>query len=217
MARTSLSQAAKQRKAASTATKTATKTPVIHTPEFISIPTSKALAVPGLSGITPNDISAVMPTFDGHKYTITDPLKPNENIPQITEGEFTHGMSIYEGGIRALKLTGTGLDLTRERFVVEGKRAKAFGAGIKAATEFERVEGDFLDYQNQLEINSQKGITLAQSQHRTKTTELIRIETEAELNEKLAQARIATELAKETTADKQSKLDEFRKQIKAAA
>jgi hypothetical protein len=49
-------------------------------------------------------------------------------------------MGIYEGTQRALKLTGAAFDTTRERFTTLGKQAKAFGAGVKAATEFERSE-----------------------------------------------------------------------------
>ena len=76
-------------------------------------------------------------------------------------------MAIYEGGMRALDLTGAAFDLTGKRFTVLGKQAKAFGAGIQAATEFEKVRGNYTDFLNQLEVNSQKGITLSVNQAKT--------------------------------------------------
>jgi len=104
-----------------------------------------------------------MPQFQESSYAISDPLNPPENLPQVTEAQFDKGMTIYEGTQRALKLTGAAFDTTHERFTVIGKQAKAFGAGIKAATEFEKVKGDYLDYQGQLENNEQKGISLGHS------------------------------------------------------
>ena len=122
-------------------------------------------------------------------------------------------MGVYEGAQRALKLTGAAFDTTRERFTTLGKQAKAFGAGVKAATEFERVRGDFLDYQNQLQTNDQKGITLDVSRHKTTTDRTVAVHTTASMDEKLKQAETAAELARAQTRDKQNKLDEFRKSL----
>jgi hypothetical protein len=125
----------------------------------------------------------------------------------------TSEWEFIEGTQRALKLTGAAFDTTRERFTVVGKQAKAFGAGIKAATEFEKVKGDFLDYQGQLETNEQKGISLGVSQHKTVTDRTAAVHTTASLDEKLKQAEIAAELARASTQDKQNKLDEYRKSL----
>jgi hypothetical protein len=122
-------------------------------------------------------------------------------------------MTIYEGTQRALKLIGAAFDTTRERFTVVGKQAKAFGAGIKAATEFEKVKGDYLDYQGQLETNEQKGISLGVSQHKTVTDRTTATYTTNSLDEKLKQAEIEAQLNQAKTADKQNKLDEFRKSL----
>jgi hypothetical protein len=84
-----------------------------------------------------------------------------------------------------------------------GKQAKAFGAGVKAATEFERVKGDFIDYQGQLQTNEQKGISLGVAQHKTVTDRTAATHTTASMDEKLKQAEIAAELARATTQDKQ--------------
>jgi hypothetical protein len=169
--------------------------------------------VPGLVGITPDAVAGMMPQFQETNYAISDPLNPPESLPQVSEAQFDKGMGIYEGTQRALKLTGAAFDTTRERFTVVGKQAKAFGAGIKAATEFEKVKGDFLDYQGQLETNEQKGISLGVSQHKTVTDRTTATHFTASIDEKLKQAEIAAQLARATTEDKQSKLDEYRKSL----
>jgi transcription initiation factor IIF auxiliary subunit len=155
----------------------------------------------------------MMPQFQVNSYAISDPLNPPESLPQVSEAQFDKGMGIYEGTQRALKLTGAAFDTTRERFTVVGKQAKAYGAGIKAATEFEKVKGDYLDYQGQLETNEQKGISLGVSQHKTITDRTAAVHSTTSLDEKLKQAEIAAQLARVTTEDKQSKLDEYRKSL----
>ena len=182
--------------------------------QTVNTATPAAFVVPGLpSHITPDAVVAMLPKFNENEYAITDPLNPPETLPQATEAQFDKGMTIYEGTQRALKLTGAAFDVTRERFTTIGKQAKAFGAGVKAATEFERVKGDFLDYQNQLQSNEQKGITLGVSQHKTTTDRTAATHKIADMDEKLKQAEIAAELARATTQDKQNKLDEFRKSL----
>src|SRR4028118_739410 len=138
--------------------------------QAVNTATPAAFVVPGLpTHITPDAVVGMMPKFEESAYQIIDPLNPPETLPQATEAQFDKGMTIYEGTQRALKLTGAAFDTTRERFTTLGKQAKAFGAGVKAATEFERVKGDFLDYQGQLQTNEQKGIALDVSQHKTTT------------------------------------------------
>lgn len=122
-------------------------------------------------------------------------------------------MGIYEGTQRALKLTGAAFDTTRERFTVVGKQAKAYGAGIKAATEFEKVRGDLIDYQGQLETNEQKGISITVSQHKTVTDRTAATYDTTSMDEKLKQSELEAQLNQAKTADKQNKLDEFRKSL----
>jgi len=169
--------------------------------------------VPGLVGIAPDAITGMMPKFDQSAYQIIDPLNPPETLPQVTEAQFDKGMTIYEGTQRALKLTGAAFDTTRERFTTLGKQAKAFGAGVKAATEFERVKGDYFDYQGQLQTNEQKDIALGVAQHKTTTDRTTATHDTATMDEKLKQSELAAQLARATTQDKQNKLDEFRKSL----
>jgi hypothetical protein len=192
----------------------ADKIPVASSPIVSNSKTTGfSTVVPGLVGITPNTVAGMMPQFQENAYVITDPLNPPESLPQVTEAVFDKGMGIYEGTQRVLKLTGAAFDTTRERFTVVAKQAKAFGAGIKAATEFEKVIGDFLDYQGQLETNEQKGISLGVAQHKTASDRTTATHTTASIDEKLKQAEIAAQLARATTEHKQSKLDEFRKSL----
>jgi hypothetical protein len=182
--------------------------------QAVNTATPAAFVVPGLpTHITPNAVVGMMPKFEESAYQISDPLNPPETLPQATEAQFDKGMTIYEGTQRALKLTGAAFDTTRERFTTLGKQAKAFGAGVKAATEFERVKGDFIDYQGQLQTNEQKGIALGVSQHKTVTDRTAATHKTADMDEKLKQAEIAAELARATTQDKQNKLHEFRKSL----
>src|SRR4028119_262292 len=194
-----------------------TATTVVEKPVALTFPSANvgtAFVLPGLpSHITPDAISGMLPQFDESEYAITDPLNPPETLPQATEAQFDKGMTIYEGTQRALKLTGAAFDTTKERFTTLGKQARAFGAGVKAATEFERVKGDFIDYQGQLQTNEQKNISLSVSQHKTTTDRTAATHTTASMDEKLKQAEIAAELARATTQDKQNKLDEFRKSL----
>jgi hypothetical protein len=175
--------------------------------------TGFSTTVPGLVGVTPDAIAGMMPQFQETSYAISDPLNPPETLPQATEVQFDKGMGIYEGTQRALKLTGAAFDTTRERFTVVGKQAKAFGAGIKAATEFEKVKGDYLDYQGQLETNEQKGISLGVSQHKTVTDRTAATHDTTLMDEKLKQSELEAQLNQAKTADKQNKLDEFRKSL----
>lgn len=175
--------------------------------------TGFSTTVPGLIGITPDAVAGMMPKFEENSYAISDPLNPPETLPQVTEAQFDKGMGIYEGTQRALKLTGAAFDTTRERFTVVNKQAKAFGAGIKAATEFEKVKGDYLDYQGQLETNEQKGISLGVAQHKTVTDCTAATYNTISMDEKLQQAEIEAQLNQAKTQDKQNKLEEFRKSL----
>jgi DNA-binding ferritin-like protein len=190
------------------------KIPASITTSSGSNSTTFSAIVPGLpTHITPDAIAGMLPKFNESEYVISDPLNPPETLPQVTEAQFDKGMTIYEGTQRALKLTGAAFDTTRERFTTLGKQAKAFGAGVKAATEFERVKGDYFDYQGQLQTNEQKGIALGVSQHKTVTDRTAATHKTADMDEKLKQAEIAANLARATTQDKQNKLDEFRKSL----
>lgn len=154
-----------------------------------------------------------MPQFSESSYAVSDPLNPPTTITQATETQFNQGMGIYAGADRALQLTGAAFDLTKQRFTVVGKQAKAFGAGIKAATEFEKVKGDYYDYQGQLQTNQQKAVTLEVNQHRTATTTAQAVYDKTSLDEKLNQSKIDSELNAAKSRSKQSVLDEFLKQL----
>lgn len=169
--------------------------------------------VPGLEGINPNVIKDMTPQFVETAYGVSDPLDPPDNLPQATEAQFNKGMAIYAGADRALQLTGAAFDLSRQRFTVVGKQARAFGAGIKAATEFEKVRGDYFDYQNQIETNLQKTETLDVNRHRTGVVRTQSGYDKTSLDEKLNQSRIDAELNQAKSRSKQSALDEFLKQL----
>lgn len=174
-----------------------------------------AVTVPGLIGFTPESVAGMLPQFNADSYLISDPLNPPDNLPQVTQSHFDKGMGIYEGSTRALKLVGAGFDLSRERFTVIGKQAKAFGSGIKAATALEQVKGDYLDYQSQLETTQQKGVTLEVSSAKTIIDRNVAVHSQSEMDEKLKQAETSADLSRQKTQEKQSQLSEFKKQLGA--
>ncbi|PHM07783.1 hypothetical protein [Nostoc sp. 'Peltigera malacea cyanobiont' DB3992] len=149
--------------------------------------------IPGLMTVTPHLIPGMMPPFQPNQYHISDPLNPPETLPQASQSQLDKGMKIYEGATRSLKLTGAALDLTREKFTVIGKHSKAFGAGIQAATEIEKVKGNYLDYLNQKEVTTQKSVSLDVSQVKTIADTNISVYSKDELNQKLLQAQIKAE------------------------
>jgi hypothetical protein len=169
--------------------------------------------IPGLPVLVPEQIAAQLPTFSPESYRITDPLKPNPSIPQVSQVDFDSGEAICHGGIRAAKLTGLSFDLGKEVFTTVGKQAKAFGAGIKAATAIKAVEGDYYDYLSQVETTDQKSISLSTNIHRTDIERDVSVHTQSELDEKLSQAELAADMARAKTQEKQSSLNQFKSQL----
>jgi hypothetical protein len=175
--------------------------------------TQTNVTVPGLMEFTPNDIQGMLPQFEDGKYQIVDPLNPPESIPQVSQQQYDKSEAIYQGGQRALKLTGMSFDLAKERFTTLKKKVSAFGSGVKLATEVEKVKGDFLDYLNQGETNKQKNIVLGVSYHKTTTDTQKAIYDVQSMDEKLEQSRLASQMATLQTQEKLSGLNEFQKQL----
>ena len=171
-----------------------------------------SISIPGLMEFTPDNIQGMLPQFDEGSYQVSDPLNPPE-IPQISQQQYDRSEGIYQGGIRALKLTGLSFDLTKERFTTLRKKVSAFGSGVKLSTEIEKVKGDFLDYLNQGETNKQKNIAYSVASHKTSTDGQKAVFDTQTMDEKLEQSRIAADLAKAQTQEKLSGLTEFQKQL----
>jgi hypothetical protein len=173
------------------------------------VTTSKDATVPGLTTFEPNQVSGMLPQWNSDSYSITDPLAPSDSLPQVSEADFERGATIYQGTQRALKLTGMAIDVTKERFTVEKKRAGAFGAGIQAATAFEKVRGDHYDYLTQLESNGQKSVTLDVAGYRTDTlTKKAEFE-RLDLDSQLSQAKTKADLSQAKAQSSRKALDEF--------
>lgn len=175
--------------------------------------TTSDIYVPGLINFTPNDIEGSLPSHMDASYQVVDPLNPPETMPQVSQQQYDKAEAIYQGGLRALKLTGLSFDVVKERFSTLKKKVSAVGAGVKLATEVERVKGDFFDYLNQLETNKQKNLALSVSQHKTTTDTQKAAYDIQSMDEKLEQSRIAAELATLQTQEKLSGLNEFQKQL----
>jgi hypothetical protein len=90
-----------------------------------------SISIPGLMEFTPDNIQGMLPQFDEGSYQVSDPLNPPESMPQVSQQQYDKSEGIYQGGIRALKLTGMAFDLTKERFTTLRKKVSAFGSGVK--------------------------------------------------------------------------------------
>jgi hypothetical protein len=184
------------------------------TPKATVVATTQGdISIPGLMEFSPDDIQGMLPQFDAAKYQVSDPLNPPESIPQVSQQQYDKSEAIYQGGIRALKLTGMSFDLAKEKFTTLRKKVSAFGSGVKLATEIEKVKGDFFDFLNQGETNKQKSIAFGVSQHKTKTDAEKAVFDIQSMDEKLEQARIAANMATLQTQEKLSGLSEFQKQL----
>ena len=172
-----------------------------------------SISIPGLMEFTPDNIQGMLPQFDEGSYQVSDPLNPPESMPQVSQQQYDKSEGIYQGGIRALKLTGMAFDLTKERFTTLRKKVSAFGSGVKLSTEIEKVKTDFFDYLNQGETNKQKSLAYTVATHKTSTDGQKAVFDTQTMDEKLEHSRIAADLAKAQTQEKLSGLLEFQKQL----
>ena len=190
---------------------TTANNPTTNTSAITTSQTS--VSVPGLMEFSPDNIQGMLPQFEDGKYQVNDPLNPPESIPQVSQQQYDKSEAVYQGGLRALKLTGMSFDLAKERFTTLKKKVSAFGSGVKLATEVEKVKADFLDYLNQGETNKQKNIALGVATHKTTTDTQKAVYDVQLMDEKLEQSRLAAEMATLQTQEKLSGLSEFQKQL----
>lgn len=167
----------------------------------------------GVDSVTPEMVVKALPSFNPNDYGISNPLQPPQNLPQVNELDFESGMSTYQGAIRALKLTGQAFDLTGERYVTEGKKAKAYGAGLDAGIEFEKAKAKLYKYHTQIENTEQAESNYGLAVKRTGVVEKINEYAGTELDENLEKARVKSEAAKLQRQSAESKLSELQKQL----
>ncbi|NER97261.1 MAG: hypothetical protein F6J86_26020 [Symploca sp. SIO1B1] len=167
----------------------------------------------GIDIITPDTVSMSLPQFNPSDYGISNPLQPPQNLPQVSELDFESGMSTYQGAVRALKLTGTAFDVVGERYVTEGKKAKAYGSGLDAGIEFEKVKAKHYKYLTQVENTTQAESDYGLAVKRTGVVEQTNQYAESELEETLEKSRIKAATAKLQRQSAESKLSELQKQL----
>ncbi len=172
-----------------------------------------SVAIPGLFQMTEQSLPSMIPQYDPSKFTVADPLNPPDTIPIATMEQFEKGKGIYEGGIRALQLHGLAFDLTREKFNVVGKQAKAFTAGFSALTEQEKAKGAYLGYQAQTQVTQQQGMNYQAESHRTLRESEALPHLKTQLDEALKQQEAKANMAKAKTSEMLDKLTQFQKAI----
>jgi len=204
--KTSTSSSTKKSTASKTKS-TVNTTSITHTS-----PTVKQIQ-PGVDTITPDTVSASLPQFNPSDYEISNPLQPPQSLPQVSELDFESGMSTYQGAVRALKLTGIAFDVVGERYVTEGKKAKAYGAGLDAGIEFEKVKAKHYKYLTQVENTTQAESNYGLAVKRTGVVEQTNQYAESELEETLEKSRIKAATAKLQRQSAENKLAELQKQL----
>lgn len=169
-----------------------------------------SVTVPGMFQLSEQTIPTLMPQFDPNAYSVADPLKPPSTMPQSSEADFEQGKTIYEGGIRALQLTGLAMDLSREKFKVVGKQSQALTAGFNALGQQETARGAYLDWKTSLESTQQKGINYQVASYTTQQEVAALPFVKTQLDEALRQQQTRAELAQAKTAAAIGSLTEFK-------
>lgn len=171
--------------------------------------------IPQMLTVDPDNLP--ISNFDPSSFDVSDPLNPPESLPRASSSQLEKGQRIYQEAQNAVKLYGASFDLQREKFNAIGKFNKAVGAGISAAIEGEKVKGQWLDYQSQMQLTQQKNISLnssiATSQFNQKLAQL-----DAQtLDQKLQQAMLKADQEKLKTQQLQGQLIEFQKLLGGVA
>ena len=172
-----------------------------------------SVAIPGLFQMTEQSLPSMIPKYDPNAFTVADPLNPSDTMPTVTMEQFEKGKGIYEGGIRALQLHGLAFDLTREKFNVVGKEAKAFTAGFSALTEQEKAKGAYLGYQAQTQVTQQQGMNYQAESYRTVRESEALPHLKTQLDETLKQQQLKAQMAQAKTSEMLDKLTAFQKAI----
>ncbi len=167
--------------------------------------------VPNLPPLTPETTKQFFPKFNEKEFIIKDPLNPQ--LPGVSEAQYLASVENYKGANRALDLYGMGFDTTGKLFNVLGKRAKAIGAGIDAATETEKARYSFLGYQKQLQDNNQAAIALDLAAYKTSTEAQKATFTKKALDYSLEEAEVKSQAALNKLEAAKSKADSLRQGI----
>lgn len=121
------------------------------------VPSSRgSLALPGLPTLTENDIDGQLPSVNPDAYTVSDPHKLPDTLPQVSDAQYEENKRIAKSALNAQNSEILALQITSGKFQIIGQKAKTVGDGVRAVTEIEKTKGLLIDLRNQQEITAQK-------------------------------------------------------------
>lgn len=178
---------------------------------YLSPQETLELSVPGLPAFSPETSKSMIPQFKESEFVIKDPLNPQ--LPTVTIAQYDIASENYKGANRALDIYGMSFDTTSKMFSVIGKRAKAVGSGIDAATETEKTRHSFVNYQHQLQTNQQAAIALDVTAHKTAIDAQTAVFTKTLMDYSLEEAETKTRLTLDKLTETKGKAALFRESL----
>lgn len=176
-----------------------------------AIAARKDLAVAGLPALTETDIAAKLPKINIGAYTIADPHKLPESLPQVSDAQLDNNRRLAKGAMNAQESEILALQVTSGSFKVIGQQAKTFGDGVRAVTEIEKTTGAILDLRNQQEVTSQKTTAWGLNIYKTDKEAAIAVHSKTVLDQ---QERLANTKAESTKADADAAKSELDQKLK---
>jgi hypothetical protein len=170
-----------------------------------------ASGLKGLPDITLENLETHIPKVPTLK--IADPLKPPEDAPRQTDSQREKTKIIYSEIVNANLTMGDAAKAVKTRFDAQSEQVKAFGSGVKLATEVEKVRGNVLDYHKTVEDNKQKFVGLVTSEYKTGIDVSKAVHQKVDLDAQLSEAENKALLSVSKAQKSREALENFRKQL----
>jgi hypothetical protein len=166
------------------------------------------VSLPNLPTLTVDGISGLLKTTE--LKTISDVKNPGISEDEKCDRKtFERAKNDYEDGIRYLQLVQWANAYTGEQFRVIASQAKAYGQGLLAASEIEKVYQQFLELEKQKQITIEKGVNYVSQSHKTATVQASLPYTLAENESNLEQKRIKAKRSFEEAKQADIQLDDW--------
>lgn len=165
----------------------------------------------GLPEITLDNLEGQIPKIPS--LVITDPLNPPENAPRQTDSQRERVKVIYKEINNANESMGDAAKVVKTRLDAQSEQIKAFGSGVKLATEVERVRGNVLDFHKTVEDNKQKFVGLVTSEYKTGIDATKAGYTKIDLDAQLEEAQNKSAMSVSKAQKSREALENFRKQL----
>ncbi|UKP01588.1 hypothetical protein [Nostoc sp. UHCC 0870] len=177
---------------------------------YNSADSSVTVSIPGFERSDLNAIASQVHSPD--LAAVTDVKNPGIKN-QATLSEFDKAKSEFEGGIRYNELIIWANKYAGSQFKALAEKAKAFGSGLAAQSEIEKVYQQFLELQKQQKITLEKGVDYVAQSHKTATKQAALPYTLAENEATLSKQKSKAEKAYHEALQAQSQTLDFIKSL----